>query len=85
MTKRELIEENKQLKEIIDFYFGTRDMSLNELIEKIKKQKKLNDRITKILLLVSVMFLCSAFYILGLSCWRKARKYGKINKEIRRK
>lgn len=68
MTKRELIEENKQLKEILDFYFGTRDMSLNELIEKIKKQKKLNDRITKILLLVSIMFLCSAFYILGLSC-----------------
>lgn len=68
MTKRELIEENKQLKEIIDFYFDTQDMSLNELIEKIKKQKKLNNRITKILLLVSMMFLCSAFYILGLSC-----------------
>ena len=68
MTKRELIEENKQLKEIIDFYFGTREMKLEELIDKIKKQKKLNDRITKILLLISVMFLCSAFYILGLSC-----------------
>lgn len=66
MTKRELIEENKQLKEIIDFYFGTREMKLEELIDKIKKQKKLNDRITKILLLISVVFLCSAFYILGL-------------------
>ena len=66
MTKRELMEENKQLKEIIDFYFGTREMKLEELIDKIKKQKKLNDRITKILLLVSVIFLCSAFYILGL-------------------
>ena len=68
MTKKELIEENKQLKETINFYFDVKDMSLNELIEKIKKQKKLNDRITKILLLISVMFLCSAFYILGLSC-----------------
>ena len=68
MTKRELIEENKQLKEIIDFYFGTREMKLEELIDKIKKQKKLNDRITKILLLISVVFLCSAFFILGLSC-----------------
>lgn len=68
MTKKELIEENKQLKEIIDFYFGTRELKLEELIDKIKKQKKLNDRITKILLLISVMFLCSAFYILGLSC-----------------
>ena len=68
MTKKELIDENKQLKEIIDFYFGTRELKLEELIDKIKKQKKLNDRITKILLLVSIMFLCSAFYILGLSC-----------------
>ena len=68
MTKKELIEENKQLKETINFYFDVKDMSLNELIDKIKKQKKLNDRITKILLLISVMFLCSAFYILGLSC-----------------
>ena len=66
MTKKELIEENKQLKEIIDFYFGTRELKLEELIDKIKKQKKLNDRITKILLLISVVFLCSAFYILGL-------------------
>ena len=66
MTKKELIEENKQLKETINFYFDVKDMSLNELIDKIKKQKKLNDRITKILLLVSVIFLCSAFYILGL-------------------
>lgn len=66
MTKKELIEENKQLKEIIDFYFGTRELNLEELIDKIKKQKKLNDRITKILLLISVVFLCSAFYILGL-------------------
>ena len=66
MTKKELMEENKQLKEIIDFYFGTREMKLEELIDKIKKQKKLNDRITKILLLISVVFLCSAFYILGL-------------------
>ena len=68
MTKKELIEENKQLKEIIDFYFGTRELKLEELIDKIKKQKKLNGRITKILLLISVVFLCSAFYILGLSC-----------------
>lgn len=68
MTKRELIEENKQLKETINFYFDVQDMSINELIDKIKKQKKINDRITKILLLVSVIFLCSAFFILGLSC-----------------
>lgn len=66
MTKKELMEENKQLKETINFYFDVQDMSINELIDKIKKQKKLNDRITKILLLVSVIFLCSAFYILGL-------------------
>ena len=66
MTKKELIEENKQLKEIIDFYFGTRELKLEELIDKIKKQKKLNETITKILLIVSILFLCSAFYILGL-------------------
>lgn len=66
MTKKELIDENKQLKEIIDFYFGTRELKLEELIDKIKKQKKLNEMITKILLIVSIVILCSAFYILGM-------------------
>ena len=66
MTKKELIDENKQLKEIIDFYFGTRELTLEELIDKIKKQKKLNETLTKILLIVSIVILCSSFYILGL-------------------
>ena len=66
MTKKELIEENKQLKEIIDFYFGTRELKLEELIDKIKKQKKLNETITKILLIVSILILCLIFYILGM-------------------
>ena len=66
MTKKELINENKQLKEIIDFYFGTRELTLEELIDKIKKQKKLNETLTKILLIVSIVILCSSFYILGL-------------------
>ena len=66
MTKRELMEENKQLKDIIDFYFGTRELQLQELIDKIKKQKKLNETITKILLIVSILILCLAFYILGM-------------------
>lgn len=66
MTKKELINENKQLKDIIDFYFGTRELQLEELIEKIKKQKKLNETITKILLIVSILILCLAFYILGM-------------------
>lgn len=66
MTKKELIEENKQFKEIIDFYFGTRELKLEELTDKIKKQKKLNERITKILLIVGVSVLCLAFYILGM-------------------
>ena len=56
MTKKELMEENKQLKETINFYFDVQDMSINELIDKIKKQKKLNDRITKILLLITIIF-----------------------------
>ena len=66
MTKKELIDENKPLKEIIDFYFGTRELKLEELIDKIKKQKKLNETLTKILLIVSIVILCSSFYILGL-------------------
>lgn len=66
MTKKELINENKQLKDIIDFYFGTRELQLEELIYKIKKQKKLNETITKILLIVSILILCLAFYILGM-------------------
>ena len=66
MTKKELINENKQLKEIIDFYFGTREFTLEELIDKIKKQKKLNESITKILLIVSILILCLVFYILGM-------------------
>lgn len=66
MTKKELIDENKQLKEIIDFYFGTRELKLEELIDKIKKQKKLNEKITKILLIVSILILCLAFYTLGM-------------------
>ena len=66
MTKKELINENKQLKEIIDFYFGTRELTLEELIDKIKKQKKLNESITKILLIVSILILCLVFYILGM-------------------
>lgn len=66
MTKKELIEENKQLKEIIDFYFGTRELKLEDLIDKIKKQKKLNETITKILLIISILILCSSFYILGM-------------------
>ena len=65
MTKKELMEENKQLKDIIEFYFGTRELQLEELIDKIKKQKKLNETITKILLIVSVLILCLIFYILG--------------------
>lgn len=66
MTKKELIEENKQFKEIIDFYFGTRELKLEELIDKIKKQKKLNEKVTKTLLIVCVSVLCLAFYILGM-------------------
>ena len=66
MTKKELIEENKQLKDIIEFYFGTRELQLEELIDKIKKQKKLNETITKILLIVSILILCLIFYILGM-------------------
>lgn len=66
MTKKELIEENKQLKDIIEFYFGTRELQLEELIDKIKKQKKLNETITKILLIVSILILCLVFYILGM-------------------
>ena len=66
MTKKELIEENKQLKDIIEFYFGTRELQLEELIDKIKKQKKLNEMITKILLIVSILILCLIFYILGM-------------------
>ena len=66
MTKKELMEENKQLKDIIEFYFGTRELQLEELIDKIKKQKKLNETITKILLIVSILILCLVFYILGM-------------------
>ena len=57
MTKKELIEENKQFKEIIDFYFGTRELKLEELIDKIKKQKKLNETVTKTLLIVCISVL----------------------------
>ena len=66
MTKKELIEENKQLKDIIEFYFGTRELQLEELRDKIEKQKKLNETITKILLIVSILILCLIFYILGM-------------------
>ena len=67
MTKEQLKKENKELKKIIDFYFEYEDMSLEELIEKIKRQKKINEKLIRILMLTTIVFLCASFYLLGLA------------------
>ena len=66
MTKKELLQENNDLKEVFNFYFDYPYKSTNELIIKIKKTKKRNQLLCKICYVLTLIFLCATFYLLGL-------------------
>lgn len=67
-TKKELIEEVEKCHKLIDFYLG-RDwdiLSKEELIDRLEKSRKRIDILTKIIIFISIILLCSSTFIIGL-------------------
>lgn len=68
-TKKELIGDLDDLMRIIAFYIDE-DILVHgkqETLAKIKKQKRINKRLCMTLYIISVLLLCGACYLLGLS------------------
>lgn len=67
-TKKELNTEIEKYKECISFYFGEEclEMSIDEIYEKLKKQKSLNKKICIICYLLTTLLLCLSCFLLGL-------------------
>lgn len=67
-TKKELIRDLDDLMRIIAFYIDE-DILINgkeEVLNKIKKQKEINNRLKMLLYIVSTLFLCGASFLLGM-------------------
>ena len=69
-TKKELYEENKQLKKYLKFWVGSDDeeddLDIKRIIELSIKQKKKLILIKKILISMTIIILCMACFIVGL-------------------
>lgn len=68
-TKKELIGDLDDLMRIIAFYIDE-DILIHgkqEILAKIKKQKKMNKILCTILYTLTVLLLCGACYLMGLS------------------
>lgn len=69
-TKKELYEENKQLKKYLKFWVGSDDeeddLDIKRIIELSIKQKKKLILIKKILISITIIILCMACFIVGL-------------------
>lgn len=68
-TKKELMGDIDDLMRIIAFYIDE-DILIqgkDELVAKIKRQKKINKRLCIICNIVTLILLCGACYLLGLS------------------
>jgi len=67
-TKKDLKVEIEKYKECISFYFGEEciEMSIEELYEKLKKQKSFNKKVCIICYLLSTLLLCLSCFLFGL-------------------
>lgn len=68
ITKKELYEEVLKLKEYLNFWLGVteEDLDLKKTEVEFKKQKNKLKTIKKIILSLTIIFLCLSCYIVGL-------------------
>ena len=80
-NKKELYEENIRLRNYLNFWLGINDDDLDiETIEFefINKKNKLRT-IKKVIISLTIIFLCLSCYIVGLMGWNNGRFKGKNN------
>ena len=68
-TKKELFEENKELKQCLNFWVGSLDNGSIEEI-KIANRRRINKLklIKKVSIILAIIFLCLSCYLLGVMC-----------------
>lgn len=67
-NKKELYEENIKLRKYLNFWLGVtdEDLDLEEIEIQFTKQKNKLKTIKKIIISVTIIFLCLSCYIVGL-------------------